>query len=106
MQDFVRIDIAGAAENPWVGQGALYRVIGGGQRRAKSVQGKIQRVYPAGVQGVERGRTFDNMLCCALIAARSVRVNVPAAKSKAARADFAPIFAPTGFQCSRPVIIR
>jgi hypothetical protein len=70
MQDFVRIGIANAAENLWVGQGALYRVIGGGQRRANNVQGTIQRLYPAGVQGVERGRTFDNMLRCAFLAAR------------------------------------
>jgi alkanesulfonate monooxygenase SsuD/methylene tetrahydromethanopterin reductase-like flavin-dependent oxidoreductase (luciferase family) len=97
MQDFVRIGIANAAENLWVGQGALYRVIGGGQRRANNVQGTIQRLYPAGVQGVERGRTFDYMQRCAFLAARLGQGQRARRKIESGQVGFCADFCADGF---------
>jgi len=61
MQDFVGVRVSNAAEQPWIGERPLERVLFSGERRAEVRQGRLQRLKPATVLLLERHSAFEDV---------------------------------------------
>src|SRR5580704_9363359 len=70
MQDLVGVRVSDTAENVWVGERALQRVIGRSQGRGKRVEARVERFDTACHQRLETGLPLDHAQCGAALSAR------------------------------------
>jgi len=65
-KNFVGIGVANSAEEPWISESALERVIGGGEHSAKLVERDGKDIEAAGIERGQAGFSTDEMQRCTL----------------------------------------